>query len=98
MNFSIEIADVGECDVTECAYNMASSCHARAITIGHGLHPACDTFLPGEKHVSSTSGTAGVGACKVSACRYNEELECQADSIAVAHHGDHADCRTFSPR
>jgi hypothetical protein len=98
MRLTIEMAAVGECEVTECSYNVGSSCHARAITIGSGLHPACDTYLRGIGHVADASSVAGVGACKVTGCRYNEDLECQLPSIAVAHHADHADCATYAPR
>jgi hypothetical protein len=40
---TIEMPDVDGCDATECAYNMKGDCHARAITVGDGVHPGCDT-------------------------------------------------------
>jgi hypothetical protein len=97
MKLDIEVAAVGECEVTECAYNTDSTCHARAITVGAGLHPSCDTFITRADHVQDVSHAAGVGACKVSTCQHNHDLECQAESIHVSHHGGHADCTTFSP-
>jgi hypothetical protein len=97
MKLVIDVPPIGECTVTACAYNRDLSCHAQAITIGSGVHPACDTFLASSEHVQDTSHVAGVGACKVASCRYNEDLECRAERIAVAHHGGHADCATFAP-
>jgi hypothetical protein len=97
MKLTLDLSEVGECMVTECAYNVEANCHARAITVGSGIHPACDTFLPRGDHVRDAQQAAGVGACKVAGCRYNEDLECTAGEIHVGHHGDHADCATFSP-
>lgn len=98
MKTNVELPVVRECLVSQCAYNDERVCHALAITVGDGIHPACDTFLPSGEHVHDRSRVAGVGACKVSACRYNHELSCTADDIGVGYHGSHADCMTFSPR
>lgn len=97
MRLVIDVAAVGDCSVTECAYNKDSTCHAQAITIGSGIHPACDTFFMRSDHVHDASHVAGVGACKIAGCRYNQDLECRAESIEVAHHGAHADCVTYAP-
>ena len=86
---------VAECDVHECAYNAGEHCHARAITIGDGLHPACDTFVRSDARRDDGVPSASVGACKVSACAHNRALTCRASSIHVGHHGDHPDCMTF---
>jgi hypothetical protein len=94
----LEIPDVQTCEVTSCAYNVAQSCHARAITVGDGIHAACDTYFISDRHTSEGSPTAGVGACKVTACRYNSDLECSAERIRVGVHENHADCLTFTPR
>jgi hypothetical protein len=90
-----EMPLVAECDVRECAYNTGDRCHARAITIGDGLHPACDTFVRSPGRMERSAAIAGVGACKVSSCAHNSDLECQALSIRVGYHGDHPDCLTF---
>lgn len=89
---------VSGCEVSRCAYNVEDQCHARAITIGDGSHPACDTFLPSSAHARDARGQAGVGACKVSSCAHNRDFECHADSIRVGLHGDHPDCKTFAAR
>lgn len=96
MNMMINVTPVTDCMVTECAYNANKACHARAITIGHGAHSMCDTFMNASMHVSASSPTGGVGACKVSDCIHNQELECQAPGIHVGHGEDMADCLTFT--
>lgn len=94
---TIEMPYVDECSVTECAYNVNNDCHAKAITVGNGVHPACDTFFDGGGHTRATQRIAGIGACKVSHCTYNEDLECMADHIQVAKSPD-VRCMTFQPR
>ena len=96
MKLQIEMPTVDECAVTHCAYNVSRSCQARAITVGDGIHPACDTYLPGTHHVTDRHQSAGVGACKVEACVHNRDLECEADAIRLTAHSGHADCATFS--
>jgi hypothetical protein len=99
MKITLEMSNVQSCDVRACAYNVDEACHARAITIGDGLHAACDTFFFSNVHTrSNTSQQAGVGACKVTACRYNSDLECSAETIHVGVHDKHADCMTFTAR
>ena len=90
----IDMPVVGECSVAECAYNSGNCCHARAITVGDGIHPGCDTFLVATPHSRDTGRHAGVGACKVSACAHNDDYECTAQQIAVGHPGQagHAAC------
>jgi hypothetical protein len=95
---SVEMPVVEQCSVTECAYNTDRCCHARAITVGHGVHPGCDTYLASSSHTKAKQRTAGVGACKVSACRHNEDYECIADGISVGHTSDDITCLTYSPR
>jgi hypothetical protein len=95
---TIEMADVHECAATECAYNKDNACHAKAITIGDGDNPNCDTFMAGPMHTRSTVIQAGVGACKVADCRHNEDLECAADNIRVAMAGACASCMTCEKR
>jgi hypothetical protein len=98
MKLTLEIPAVQACDATSCAYNVGDNCHALAITIGGGIHPACDTFFASDHHARDISHTAGVGACKVSGCLYNSDLECSAGAIRVNVHANHADCVTFTPR
>lgn len=98
MRITLEISDVRACAVQSCAYNVDERCHARAITVGDGIHPACDTFFASNLHTKDTRHMAGVGACKVVGCRHNADLECSAEAIHVGFHGSHADCMTFAPR
>lgn len=98
MKLTVEMPEVSECAVSECAYNLAQKCHARAITVGGGIHAACDTFLPSSAHVNNDGNIAGVGACKVASCRHNDDFECRAKAIRVDRHQEHADCVTFEAR
>lgn len=98
MKISVEMPNVSACQVTECAYNRDQNCHARAITVGDGVKPGCDTFFVSASHVQKNAETAGVGACKVSGCRYNDDLECQAAAIEVGFLGDSVDCLTYTPK
>jgi len=86
---------VSSCEISQCAYNMDNQCHAMAITVGDGAHPACDTFCPSVSKGGAMDMTAGVGACKVAGCVHNVSLECQADCICVGYKGAEADCLTF---
>ena len=97
MKFTIEMPDVSACGVGHCGYNVEGACHARAITVGDGLHPGCDTFTESVRHPPSDTPVAGVGACKVAVCKYNRELECEAHSIEVdvEEGGEVAACMTF---
>ncbi len=94
----MKMCSVSECEVAECAYNMAKACHAMAITIGDGAHPMCDTFFKSSIHGGVKNQTAGVGACKVSACCHNTDFECEAESIHVGYCEGHGDCMTFAAR
>lgn len=98
MEIMIDMPAVGACSVTECAYNNDSKCHAKAITVGNGAHPGCDTFLGGGVDHTQLRVTAGVGACKVTGCRHNAELECMADSIEVGIQQRVANCLTYETR
>lgn len=98
MKLTIEMPVVTRCTVSECAYNVSVGCHARAVTVGDGANPGCDTFLPGTRHTHDTTNMAGVGACKVESCKYNKEFECSAEGINVGGHNSRVLCLTFSPR
>lgn len=95
---AIDMPVVGECSVAECTYNVNNGCHARAITVGDGVHPGCDTFLAATPHSRDTARHAGVGACKVPACQHNDDYECTAEQIAVGHAGPGASCLTYRQR
>ncbi|WP_425338428.1 DUF1540 domain-containing protein [Thiorhodococcus minor] len=73
---------VCQCGAAGCAYNVDESCHAKAITIGDGVHPSCDTCLNDSAGQTHRQIHAGVGACKVMSCSFNDDLACTADHIA----------------
>lgn len=98
MKITLDMPIVDGCAVTDCAYNVEQGCHARAITIGDGDTPRCDTFLGASSHTRSNLLSAGVGACKVSACMHNEDFECAAEQIGVGMQGGEVHCLTFSAR
>jgi hypothetical protein len=95
---SIEMPLVAQCSVLECAYNTNSCCHARAITVGDGVHPGCDTFLNSADHTKAKQRTAGVGACKVSACQFNDDYECVTEQITIGHASSSVCCLTYQRR
>jgi hypothetical protein len=95
---TIDMPMVAQCNATDCAYNLEKKCHARAITVGDGVHPGCDTYFMSSGHVHEKKRMAGIGACKVSQCRNNTDLECMADSINVGRSGNDITCMTFMAR
>lgn len=98
MEILIEMPMIQRCDVSECSYNLNAACHAKAITIGDGASPGCDTFMNTGSHVRSKQIKAGVGACKVDGCSHNNDFECAADSISVSQEGSKVMCMTYMPR
>lgn len=98
MNMTIDMPVVSACSITDCAYNTDERCHAKAITIGDGDTPHCDTLFCGSPSVKSVRQQAGIGACKVSSCSYNDDLECSANSITVGLADDSVKCLTYSTR
>ena len=97
MKMTLEMPPIQGCAIDACAYNRNSECHARAITIGDGIHPGCDTaYFNNGHHVKTLNQVAGVGACKVAGCHFNADLECTADSITVGLRNDHINCLTFN--
>jgi hypothetical protein len=98
MEMTIDMPFIESCTINECAYNKDDMCHARAITIGDGVHPGCDTSLLGTSTHTRADGVAGVGACKVTNCMYNSDLECEADSITVSMKRKTIQCMTYSAR
>lgn len=96
MKMTMDIPMVDNCTISDCAYNVKDKCHAKAITIGDGVHPGCDTsFLMPPKHAKDTNIIAGVGACKVTGCTFNSDFECSANSIEVGMNGDDINCLTY---
>ncbi len=93
MKMNIDMPQVMKCNAQECVYNNEGACHARAITVGDGTTPHCDTAFQCGSHCKSRA-TAGVGACKVSGCTHNVDFECQASSIAVGMSQGRAMCKT----
>lgn len=96
MKITVEMPAVEACAADDCSYNVDLLCHARAITVGDGTHPGCDTFLSNARHTHSGPDYAGVGACKVSACKFNDDFECAAEAIRIGHVGDSINCLTFT--
>ena len=94
----VEMPKVIECLMDECAYNADKECHARAITVGGGACPMCDTAMKSVKKGGVIDMIGSVGACKVENCRFNDSLECSAVGISVMLHDQHAECGTFKAR
>jgi len=95
----IEMPLVSECMVSQCAYNVEQSCHAKAITVGDtSRHAACDTFMSESRHTREAKQTAGIGACKATACKFNDDFECSTDMIRVGMVKNEANCMTFAMR
>ena len=97
MKMTLEMPQVRQCAISECAYNTEQVCHAKAITIGDQILPMCDTVLKSSTHVAEKQ-MAGVGSCKVSGCSHNEDFECQAQSISVDRSAADILCMTYENR
>lgn len=95
MNITMMMPVVTQCMVTDCAYNLKNTCNARAITIGDGIHPGCDTFFSNSTHTHDFNEFTGVGACKVVSCRFNSEFECNADEIHVGRNKSGVCCLNY---
>lgn len=93
----VDMPLVERCTVSACAYNAEQKCHAKAITVGDGAFPGCDTFFASPVH-SRRQNEAGVGACKVDQCRYNSDFECAADFISVGQKSGKVHCLTYKRR
>lgn len=92
----IEMAEVAECTIPECVYNRGSRCSARAITVGNGEHPECQTFYSGNHHAPKGGEHAGVGACTVAECRHNDGYNCDADRVYVGYQDNEVACLSFA--
>lgn len=95
MLIATDMPEVATCAVSQCAFNANSACHAKAITIGTGSDPDCDTFF-GNAHHTHSHRTAGVGACKMTDCKHNDDFECIADSIRVGTSDGSVNCLTYT--
>jgi len=94
---TVDMSTVQGCAVTGCAYNSDRKCHAKAITVGDGQTPGCDTSFSNGSHVRETARVAGVGACKVSSCRFNDDYECTAGNVSVGmSQANRAQCMTYT--
>lgn len=96
MKVSLDMAVVNECKITDCAYNLQDTCNARAVTIGDGVHPGCDTFFSNTTHTHEFNEVTGVGACKVLSCRHNQDFECGAEAIAIGRNKSGVSCLTYA--
>jgi hypothetical protein len=66
----MEMSNVAQCQVADCAYNKERECHAYAITVGGDAHhPQCDTFV----HASVKGGDPGLTA------RFHREQHIESD-------------------
>lgn len=90
-----KMVTVLNCNATGCSFNIRNKCRAKAITIGGGECPECDTSLMSDKKGGCIDVIAGVGACKVESCKFNNCLECGAEGIQVKMHAGHVDCGTY---
>jgi len=98
MKQAIEMPEVMQCQAKKCAYNVDSTCHARAITVGDMQKHLCDTMMMMSGQHTQRKEIAGVGACRSTNCVHNEDWECQATGINVALSGGQASCGTFAAR
>ncbi len=94
----MEMQQVKECSVNECAYNRESICRALAITVG-GPEPLCDTFWTYGNKAGDPARLGGVGACKVVTCLHNYDGECGSPGgIMVGRKAAKPNCVTFIQR
>lgn len=93
---TLEMPMISSCDVEQCGYNQNKNCHAKAITVGDGVNPNCDTYFENKNHNLEVARIAGVGACKVSSCKKNKNFECIADVIKIGTVKESAKCLTFT--
>lgn len=90
---TLEMPVIERCSVSKCVFNQDESCNARAITVGDGHSPLCDTYFTASRH-AKRNPASGVGACKVVDCRFNQDYECLADNIIVGPLNELPKCRT----
>ena len=89
-----KMSSITKCDVSKCAYNKDSHCHAFAITVG-GPDPQCDTFMDSGKKGGADISSGGVGACRVSSCIHNDAWECAAGQVTIGPASNKAMCGTY---
>lgn len=94
----MQMQQVKECSVSECAYNRDEICRALAITIGAD-GPLCDTFWTYDNKAGDPARLGAVGACKVISCVHNYDGECGSPGgIIVARKSARPNCVTFTKR
>ncbi|HYG34820.1 MAG TPA: DUF1540 domain-containing protein [Clostridia bacterium] len=94
----MEMQQIKECSVSDCAYNRDKICRALAITVGDS-EPRCDTFWTYGNKAGDPSRLGSVGACKVVSCIHNYDGECGSPGgITVARKGNMPNCMTFTQR
>lgn len=98
MKIIAEMPSVSKCVINQCVYNSKNMCHAKAITIGDGRSPRCDSFFASPLHIHETKRIAGVGACKIDQCQFNSDYQCIAESIEVGMFQQNIQCLTYVAR
>ena len=94
---NMNLPDVIDCNVGQCAYNQESKCHSGAINIGN-REPVCDTYVEAEIKGGFQKSLTKIGACKMSDCRFNGNYECLSAGIKVGAVNRHALCMNFKVR
>ncbi|MEK6705407.1 MAG: DUF1540 domain-containing protein [Bdellovibrionota bacterium] len=97
MKITLDMPVISKCVISQCAYNVSNSCHAKAITVGDDKNPCCDTFFSSNLHNREVRRIAGVGACKVTSCKFNSDLECSAEKIDIGYTENQVTCLTYRP-
>lgn len=92
---TLELTEIGSCNVSSCAFNANNGCQAKAVTIGETSSAACGTFYVGTASVAA-SGSTGVATCKAVSCKHNRNLTCGAEAIVVANAATGPVCQTFA--
>jgi hypothetical protein len=90
-------ANINECQVKECSYNINGKCRTIGINVG-GPEPLCDTFINAGVKGGLLNAMAKVGACKVQSCRHNALLECTVEGILVTLQQNRAMCASYQSR
>ncbi|MEQ8822539.1 MAG: DUF1540 domain-containing protein [Sumerlaeia bacterium] len=91
---------VNTCQVTDCAFNEGSACHALAITIDDPSPATCGTYTPASTsgHGGTQATVANVGACKAASCQHNKDLMCTAGEVQVGMQAGKVSCLTYAGR
>jgi hypothetical protein len=90
----MEMTEIKDCAVKDCAFNAGNQCHALGINIG-SMTPKCDTFVPMNGQHGDMESIGGVGACKVTYCINNNKLQCKLSAITIKMHSSEPECMSF---